>query len=127
MKLLAAIVLIGMLISGCTANNDLVVVSKELHRDITATTEAGSEFGTTAGTSTNTFYVTGQLQNTGAEERREVELTFRLAGGTEAVVVRAQIPKIGPGETVDFRSEPANNHYALRLKEDAEVEIAVGK
>lgn len=112
-------------IAGCSGNGDLVVVSKEIHREQLGLSVAGDQFGAAAGSVIENVVV-GQLQNNGDEEVRDVELTFHVAGGGQNYALVARVPSVPPGKAVSFRTGGINTPYTLAFKNEGEADITVG-
>ena len=126
MRHLPALLFLIFYCTGCsTGNRDLVIVSKEIRREGLTTSAAGAEYGSAAGAVIENVVV-GQIRNTGSEEARNVEVTFRLIGGGHKYTLVARIPSIPAGKAVGFRSEGIRTQYSLQFQEDRDVEIKTG-
>jgi hypothetical protein len=116
--------LLASLITSCTGGaSDLTVVSKSLKRDVNASTAGGIGDVPSSGA---IFWVEGQVKNSGADEVKNVSIAFRVTDGRSKLVLTAQVPSVGPGQTVDFRSPVQGSIVELRLVEE-EPEITAGR
>ncbi len=126
MRQLPAVVFLLFYFAACSSGNrDLVLVSKEIRREALATSAAGAEFGSAAGTVVESV-VAGEIRNTGAGDIQNVQLTFHLTGGGHDYAVIARIPAVPAGKTVKFQSEGIRTQYTLQFKADRETEIRTG-
>ncbi len=126
MRQFPAVVFLLFYFAGCsTGNRDLILVSKEIRREGLATSAAGAEFGSAAGTVIENV-VAGRIRNTGTGDVLNVEVTFHLTGGGHTYVVVARIPSVPAGKTVKFRSEGIRTQYTLQFNADRETEIRAG-
>ncbi len=127
MRQFPAVVFLLLYFAACsTGSRDLVVLSKEIRREGLATSAAGAEFGSAAGTVVENV-VAGEIRNTGAGDALNVEVTFHLTGGGHDYAVIAHIPSVPAGKTVTFRSEGIQTQYTLQFKADQEPEIRTGR
>ena len=127
MKHLVLSLVLFLAIAGCSSgNHDLVVVSKEIHREQLSQSVAGDQFGSAAGSVIENSVI-GQIKNSGSEEARDVELTFHVSGGGQNFALVAHIPSIPAGATVGFRTRGVTTPYTLQFGNDGEAEITVGK
>lgn len=115
------------LLAGCSGNSEIVVIAKAIRSDANVSAAIPSEFGGTAPSMGEIYWVEGQVQNTGAEEVKHVTITFRCTdGSSQKRVFVASIPSIPPGKIVPFRSERMASQLPFKFTDD-EPEIEVGK
>jgi hypothetical protein len=126
MRHITGLLLFLFCITGCSRNQNLVVVSKEIHREQLGLSVAGDQFGSAAGSVVENSVV-GQVKNNSEEEVRDVELTFHASGGGQNFVLVARIPSIPAGKTVSFQTRGVNTPYTLQFKNNGEADIVVGK
>jgi hypothetical protein len=127
MKQISLSFLLTLVLAGCSSgSHDLVVVSKEIHREQLGQSVAGDQFGSAAGSVVENTVI-GQLRNDGTEEARDVVLTFHVNGGGQNYTLAAHIPSVPAGKTVSFQTRGMNTPYTLQFRNENAVEIAVGK
>jgi len=103
--------------------SDLAVVSKSLKRDVNASTAGGIGDGPSSGA---IFWVEGQVKNSGTDEVKNVSIAFRVTDGRSKLVLTAEVPSVGAGQTVGFRTPVQGSQMELRLVEE-EPEITAGR
>jgi hypothetical protein len=110
-----------LLLAGCTAGGggDLVVVSKSLKKQAHS---VGSEFGAMATSVESLFWIEGSVKNAGQEEQKNVVIRFACTDGTSKHILVAQVPVVGPGATVPFKTRRFRTPADIQML-DEEPEI----
>lgn len=123
---LPVLVVLSLILASCgQSRKDLVVLTKTLKRETTASTAVPLEFGTFAAASSTSFWVEGKVQNTGDSDARNVLVSFKCGYGNETKVLSAEIDLIPARKTVEFRTRPVESRFELQLKdEDAEIRFS---
>jgi len=117
-------VFVAAFLASCSGGaSDLSVVTKSLKRDVNASTAGGIGDVPSSGA---IFWVEGQVKNSGTEEVKNVSIAFRVTDGRSKQVLTAEVPSVGPGQTVDFRTPVQGSQMELRLVEE-EPEITVAR
>ncbi len=116
--------LLAALLASCSGGaSDLAVVSKSLRRDVNASTAGGIGDVPSSGA---IFWVEGQVKNSGTDEVKNVSIAFRVTDGRSNQVLTAEVPSVGPGQTVEFRTPVQGSRVELRLVGE-EPEITAGR
>ncbi|MGB5874782.1 MAG: FxLYD domain-containing protein [Bacteroidota bacterium] len=113
--------MLALLVAGCTAGGggDLVVVSKTLQKQ---THTVGSEFGAMGTSVESLFWIEGRLKNGDQEEKKNVVIRFKCTDGTSTHILVAQVPKVAPGATVQFKTRRFRTPADIQML-DEEPEI----
>lgn len=114
------------LAAGCTGNSGVEVVSREVRSATNVSAAIPGEFGGSAPSMGELYWVEGTVRNTGTEEVRDVSITFRCTDGNNRRLFVAEVRRIPPGATVPF----ATDRYASPLKItllEGDPEISTGK
>jgi len=113
--------MLALIVAGCTTGGggDLVVVSKTLQKQAHS---VGSEFGAMATSVESLFWIEGSVKNAGQEEKNNVVIRFKCTDGTSTHVLVAQVSKVPPGATVNFKTRRFRTPADIQMV-DEEPEI----
>jgi hypothetical protein len=120
--LLAALLTI-LVISCSNPASDLSVVSKSLQHDVNASMAGGMGEVPSSG---SIYWVEGKVKNSGETGINHVTIAFRVTDGASTTVLSAEVPTVGAGKTVDFRTPVQVSRTGLRLVEE-DPEITAGR
>ena len=67
-----------------------------------------------------------KVKNSGETDLNHVTIAFRVTDGTSRMVLSAEVPAVGAGKTVDFRTPVQVSRTGLRLVEE-DPGITVGR
>ncbi len=119
--LLAALVLVA----GCSGSSGIEVVSKAVRSTANVSAAIPGEFGGSAPSMGELYWVEGTVRNTGTEEVRNVTITFRCTDGNTRRLFVAEVPRIAAGATVSFATDRYPSPLKITLLE-GEPEIRTG-
>lgn len=119
-------VLCMVLLSSCSGNSDLVIVSKAVRSGANISSAVPDEFAAAAPATTELYWIEGQIKNGGATEVKNVAVTFRATDGNTKRLFLAVVERIPPGSTVKFETERYPSPLRITLV-DEEPEIKVGR
>lgn len=122
-RTLFAALLTILFISCSNPASDLSVVSKSLQHDVNASTAGGMGEVPSSG---SIYWVEGKVKNSGETDLNHVTIAFRVTDGTSRMVLSAEVPAVGAGKTVDFRTPVQVSRTGLRLVEE-DPEITAGR
>jgi hypothetical protein len=114
-RTLFAALLTILFISCSNPASDLSVVSKSLQHDVNASTAGGMGEVPSSG---SIYWVEGKVKNSGETDLNHVTIAFRVTDGTSRMVLSAEVPAVGAGKTVDFRTPVQVSRTGLRLVEE---------
>jgi hypothetical protein len=123
LRTLFAALLTILFLSCSNGASDLSVVSKSLQHDVNASTAGGMGEVPSSG---SIYWVEGKVKNSGETDLNHVTIAFRVTDGTSRMVLSAEVPAVGAGKTVDFRTPVQVSRTGLRLVEE-DPEITVGR
>lgn len=113
------------LCAGCTGNSGVEVVSKEVRSAANVSAAIPGEFGGSAPSMGELYWVEGTVRNSGAEEVRDVTITFRCTDGNNRRLFVAEVRRIPPGATVPFATDRYPSPLKITLLEgDPEITTA---
>ena len=115
-----------LLVAGCTGNSDIEVVTKAVRSGANVSAAIPGEFGGSAPSMGELYWVEGTVKNSGAMEARKVHITFRCTDGNTRRLFVAEVDRIPPGATVHFETDRFPSPLKITLLE-GEPEITVGK
>jgi len=95
--------------------SDLSVVSKSLQHDVNASMAGGMGEVPSSG---SIYWVEGKVKNSGETDINHVTIAFRVTDGASTIVLSAEVPTVGAGKTVDFRTPVQVSRTGLRLVEE---------
>jgi hypothetical protein len=119
-------VLLTCCLASCGGPSDLVVVSKAVRSGANVSSAVPDEFAGAVPSTTELYWIEGQIRNTAAVEVKNVAITFRATDGNTKRLFLAVVEKIPAGATVKFETERYPSPLKIKLLED-EPEIKVGK
>jgi len=122
-RTLFAALLTILFISCSNPASDLSVVSKSLQHDVNASTAGGMGEVPSSG---SIYWVEGKVKNSGETDLNHVTIAFRVTDGTSRMVLSAEVPAVGAGKTIDFRTPVQVSRTGLRLVEE-DPGITVGR
>ena len=114
------------LFAGCTGNSGVEVVRKEVRSAANVSAAIPDEFGGSAPSTGELYWVEGTVRNSGAEEVRDVTITFRCTDGNNRRLFVAEVRRIPPGATVPFATDRYPSPLKITLLE-GDPEISTGK
>ena len=126
MKTWHAIVIAFVVVAGCSGNSDVAVVSKEVRSAANVSAAIPDEFGGSAPSMGELYWVEGKVRNSGVEEVRKVTITFRCTDGNSRRLFVAVVARIPAGGTVPFATDRYPSPLKITLLE-GEPEITLGK
>jgi hypothetical protein len=115
-----------LLVTGCTGNSDIAVVSKAVRSAANVSAAIPGEFGGSAPSMGDLYWVEGTVKNGGAEEVRKVAITFRCTDGNNRRLFVAEVNRIPAGATVPFATDRFPSPLKITFLE-SEPEITIGK
>jgi hypothetical protein len=119
-------ILCALLLSSCSGNSDLVIVSKTVRSGANTSAAVPDEFASAAPSTSELYWIEGQIKNSGTTEVRNVAITFRATDGNTRRLFLAVVERIPPGATVKFETERYPSPLQIKLV-DEEPEVKVGK
>ncbi len=126
MKFTLAFLVALALFAGCTGNSGVEVVRKEVRSATNVSAAIPDEFGGSAPSTGELYWVEGTVRNSGAEEVRDVTITFRCTDGNNRRLFVAEVRRIPPGATVPFATDRYPSPLKITLLE-GDPEISTGK
>jgi len=124
MKQLLCLAFCAFIAGGCSGSSDIVVLNKSVHKDSNVSAAIPGEFGGTAPSLGELYWVEGKVQNRGTEEVLKVTITFRCTDGNNRRLFVAEVDRIPPGATVSFHTDKYPSPLEIRLLEgDPEIKI----
>lgn len=121
-----AILVCLLLLAGCTGNSDITVVSKAVRSAANVSAAIPGEFGGSAPSMGELYWVEGTVRNNSAVEVHKVTITFRCTDGNNRRLFVAEVSRIPAGATVPFATDRFPSPLKITLL-DSEPEIATGK
>jgi hypothetical protein len=121
-----SVILCACLLGSCGGKSDLVIVSKGVRSGANVSAAVPDEFAAAVPSTSQLYWIEGQIRNTGTTEVKNVSITFRATDGNTKRLFLAVVEKIPPGGTVKFETERYPSPLQIKLVED-EPEITVGK
>ncbi len=118
--------LVLLVLTGCAGNPDIAVVSKAVQSTANVSAAIPDEFGGSAPSMGELYWVEGRVRNNGAEEARNVTITFRCTDGNSRRLFVAVVARIPAGATVPFATDRFPSPLRITLLE-GDPEITVGK
>jgi hypothetical protein len=115
-----------LLFAGCTGNSDIEVVTKAVRSGANVSAAIPGEFGGSAPSMGELYWVEGTVKNSGPTEARKVSITFRCTDGNNRRLFVAEIDRIPAGATVRFETDRYPSPLKITLLE-GEPEIKVAK
>jgi hypothetical protein len=115
-----------LLVAGCTGNSDIEVVTKAVRSGANVGAAIPGEFGGSAPSMGELYWVEGMVKNSGATEARKVRITFRCTDGNNRRLFVAEVDRIPAGTTVHFETDRFPSPLKITLLE-GEPEINVDK
>jgi hypothetical protein len=126
MKAAGTMFAVLLLLAGCSGNSDIVVVHKAVRSAANVSAAVPGEFGGSAPSMGELYWVEGTVMNSGAEEVRKVTITFRCTDGNNRRLFVAEVDRIPAGASVPFATDRFPSPLKITLL-DGEPEIKVGK
>jgi hypothetical protein len=119
--------LVAVFLAGCgRGTSDVQIISKDVRSGANVSAAVPDEFAGAAGSTTQLYWIEGQLHNRGTEELRNVSVTFRCTDGNSNRLFVATIERIPAGATVPYSTERYPSPLTIRLLE-GEPEISIGR
>jgi hypothetical protein len=115
-----------LLVAGCTGSSDIEVVTKAIRSGANVSAAIPGEFGGSAPSMGELYWVEGTVKNSGATEVRKVSISFRCTDGNNRRIFVAEVDRIPAGATVHFETDRYASPLKITLLE-GEPEIKVGK
>ncbi len=119
---LAAVSLVGCGRDG----SEVEILSKDVRSGANVSAAVPEEFAGAAGSTTQLYWIEGQVRNAGTEELTNVSITFRCTDGNTKRLFVATIERLPAGATVPYSTERYPSPLRITLLED-EPEISTGR
>lgn len=126
MKSSLAVLVALALVAGCAGDSGVEVVSREVKSAANVSAAIPGEFGGSAPSMGELYWVEGTVRNTGTEEVRGVTITFRCTDGNSRRLFVAEVSRIPPGATVPFATDRYSSPLKITFLE-GDPEITTGK
>jgi len=126
MRIFLCSVTLALVLAGCGKTSDVVVVGRVMQKEANVSAAIVDEFGGTAPSMGELYWVEGKVKNTGIEEVTKVSVTFRCTDGNNRRLFVAEIERIPPGATVAFRTDKFPSPLQMSIM-DGEPEIKIGE
>jgi hypothetical protein len=126
MRIFLCSVTLALILAGCGKTPDVVVISRVMQKEANVSAAIPGEFGGTAPSMGELYWVEGKVKNTGTEEVTKVSVTFRCTDGNNKRLFVAEVDRIPAGGTVAFRTDKFPSPLQMSILE-GEPEIKIGE